>query len=366
MAGNRRRGILGWLGRYVLPVVLGVVVFCFGFNAVTAKENLDPEKAAEVKDIEGSFVTGAGVRTHYVKKGDGPETVVLIHGFGGSTYSWRKNIDYLAERFTVIAIDVRGFGFSSRDPAAEYSAKGYATHVSSFMDILGIRRPILVGHSLGGEVAMRIALQRPEDVAGLVLIDSAGLPNPERDRFREVPPIPPPFNTTLARIAGSEGMVRRILNESTYNTSMVDERSIKAYRDPLDVEDAEAGLLRMIRTSIPSLNKGEIARIVQPTLILWGSEDKVISVTEGQELARVIKGSRLVSFERAGHLLLEERPDEVNRQIADFTAQVGQPLPDQPKPITPPPGGGPQPLPGTSPTPRPTASPSPGVYLPGV
>lgn len=366
MNARRKRPLLGWLGRYVLPVFLGVVVFSFGFNAVTAKENLDPEKATEVKDVEGSFVAGAGVRTHYIKKGDGPETIVLIHGFGGWTHSWRKNIDFLAERFTVVAIDVRGFGFSSRDPAAEYSPRGYATHVSSFLDILGIRRPILVGHSLGGEVAMRIALQRPEDVAGLVLINSAGLPNPDRDRFRNLPPIPPPFDTTLARIAGSEGMVRRILNESTYNTSMVDRSAIKAYRDPIDVEDAEAALLRMVRTSIPSLNKGEIGRIVQPTLILWGSEDNLISVSEGEELARTIKGSRLVVYERAGHLLLDERPDDVNRQVADFTAQVGQPLPEQPKPITPPPGGGPRPLPGSSPTPRPTASPSPGVYLPGV
>lgn len=366
MAVRSRRIFLRLLKRYVLPLCLGVVVFSFGFNAVTAKEALDPEKATEVKKIDGSFVAGAGVRTHFIKKGDGPETVVLIHGFGGSTYSWRKNIDYLAERFTVVAVDIRGFGYTSRDPAAEYSPRGYATHISSFMDILGIRRPILVGHSMGGEVAMRIALQRPEDVAGLVLINSAGLPNPERERVRDLPPIPPPFNTSLVRVAGSEGVVRRILEQSTYNTSLIDRDAIKAYRDPLDVEDAEAGLLRMVRTSIPSLNRGEIGRIVQPTLILWGAEDKLISLSEGEELARIIKGSRFLSLAHAGHLLMEERPEDVNRLIAEFAAQVGQPLPGQPRPITPPPGGAPRPLPGTSPTPRPTASPSPGVYLPGV
>lgn len=361
----RMRRFLRWCARYPLPVMLGLIVFSVGFNLVTARQNLEPQKATEDKGVEGSFVTGAGVRTHFVKVGKGETTILLLHGFGGSTWSWRKNINELAKDFTVFAIDIRGFGYTSRDPAAEYSPRGYATHVSTFMDILGIRRPVIVGHSLGGEVALRIALQRPDDVAGLVLIDSTGL----KKGFGDAPEVPPPFNTTLVRLATSENVVRTALNSAFYNTAAVNREMIRAYRDPLDVESAESGLLRMARSSAPMLTTSEIGRISQPTLIIWGRQDTWLPVSQGEELSRIIKGSQLIAYERAGHMVIEERASDVNREIATFAGAVGKPLDGQSKPITPSPDGGPQPLPGSTPTPRsgaPTTSPSPGGYFPGA
>lgn len=335
----------------VLPAFLaGIVVFSFVFNAITARPELDPERAIEVKKVEGSFVSGSGVRTHYIKEGSGDTVIVFIHGFGGSTYSWRKNMAALAQTYTVVSVDVRGFGYTSRDPASEYSPRGYATHVSTFLDILGIRRPIIVGHSLGGEVAIRIALQRPEDIAGLVLIDSAGLPS---DRSFTVPPVPQPLQTTLIRFATSKRAVRAGLERAFYDPSLVDGEMIAAYRDPLDVEKAEEMLWRMTRTMAPQLNRSEIAQISVPTLIIWGKEDRLIPLQKGEELAALIKGSRLVVLDRAGHMPQEERADDVDHLIDSLASLAGKPLPGQPKPVSPPPRAGPSPLPGTSPSPTP-------------
>ncbi len=344
----------------ILPGVLaGVLVFSLLYNAITARDELDPERAIEVKKVEGTFVSGSGVRTHYIKEGNGETVIVFIHGFGGSTYSWRKNMAALAQKYTVVSVDVRGFGYTSRDPASEYSARGYATHVSTFMDILGIRRPILVGHSLGGEVAVRIALQRPEDIAGLVLIDPAGLPTQPRS---VAPPIPQPLQTTLIRFFTSMRVVRSGLESAFYDKSLVDSEMIAAYRDPLDVEGAEEMLWRMARTSAPSLNRSEIAQISAPTLIIWGKHDRLIPLSQGRELASLIRGSRLVVLDRAGHMPQEERASEVNALIDSIASVAGRPLPGQPRPISPPPRAGPAPLPGASPSPSPggrTVAPGP-------
>ncbi len=353
-----KRALKAFFFRVVPSFLVGVLVFCLAYNAVTARAELDPEKAVEEKGIEGTFVSGAGVRTHYVKEGKGDTVIVFIHGFGGSTYSWRKNLGALSEKYTVISLDVRGFGYTSRDPASEYSPRGYATHVATFLDILGVRRPVIVGHSLGGEVAIRVALQRPEDIAGLVLIDSAGVP---RDELRSVPPVPQPFQTTLLRFATSRRVVRAGLDAAFYDRSLVDEEMVSAYRDPLDVERAEEMLWRMLRTSAPQLNRTEIAQVSVPTLLIWGVQDRLIPLREGEELASLIPGSRLVVLDRSGHMPQEERPEDVNSLIDSFASIVGRPLPGQPRPVTPPPRAGPSPLPGASPSPSPQSrTPMPG------
>jgi pimeloyl-ACP methyl ester carboxylesterase len=346
--------------RLALPAALGVFAFSSTYAAVTSPASLDPEIAAEKFKIEGSFVSGAGVRTHYVKEGDGDTTVVLIHGFGGSTYSWRLNIAELSRKYTVIAVDMRGFGYTSRDPASEYSPRAYATHVATFLDQLKVRRPILVGHSLGGEVAMRIALQRPDDVAGLVLLDSAGLPDRPRPA---APPIPPPFRQALLRLLTSPRAVRAGLELAFYDKSFVDKEMVDAYRRPLQVEGAEEMLWRMTRTRTPSLNRSEIARIKVPTIVVWGKQDRLIPLQEGVELAATIPGARLVVIDRVGHMPQEERPDVVNALIDELASSAGKPLPGQPRPTLPPPRAGTGPIPGVSPTPSPTATgrtPAPG------
>ncbi|MER3521617.1 MAG: hypothetical protein C4317_05245 [Acidimicrobiia bacterium] len=129
---------------------------------------------------------------------------------------------------------------------------------------------------------------------------------------------------------------------------------IAAYRDPLDVERAEEMLWRMIRTTAPQLNRSELQQISIPTLILWGKYDRLIPLRNGEELASLIKGARLVVLDRAGHIPQDERADDVNALIDSFASVAGKPLPGQPKPITPPPRAGPSPLPSASPSPSPT------------
>src|SRR6266571_1209063 len=124
--------------------------------------------------LTAKYIVVAGTRLRYVESGNGP-SVVLIHGFGGSIYGWRRTIEPLAAAgFHVVAFDAKGFGFSDK-PAHGYSNGDYARLVLALVDSLHLPDPVLVGHSMGGAIAAEAALRAPDRIRGLVLVDAAGL-----------------------------------------------------------------------------------------------------------------------------------------------------------------------------------------------
>ena len=114
--------------------------------------------------------------------------MVLIHGFGSNTYTWRRNVDELGRRFRVFAIDLKGFGLTEKPKDGQYHLSAYTEHLLAFLDELKLEKPVLVGNSMGGAVALRLALLYPDRVGGIVLVDAAppdmGRPesNPTRHR----------------------------------------------------------------------------------------------------------------------------------------------------------------------------------------
>src|SRR3990172_11255761 len=133
-------------------------------------EDLEPETAG----APGTFVDVDGVRVHYVEAGRG-EPVVLVHGWNGSTFSFRHTIPELARTHRVVALDLLGFGYSERPPRGDYSVTAQVRLVAGLMDRLGIPRAAVVGHSMGGGIAMHLALSHPERVSRLVLVDSVSV-----------------------------------------------------------------------------------------------------------------------------------------------------------------------------------------------
>ena len=116
-------------------------------------------------------MTVGAIKTHFVRKGDAGRPVVLVHGFGSSTYTWRKTVDALAPRHRVYALDLKGFGLTAKPKDGQYHMDAYTRHLLGFLDAMKLDRPVLVGHSLGGAVVTRLALFHPDRVGGLVLED---------------------------------------------------------------------------------------------------------------------------------------------------------------------------------------------------
>ena len=127
------------------------------------------------KYANGKFIDLDGHKTHYIEKGEG-EPIILIHGFFFDTYLWVNNIDALAEQFKVYALDLWGFGYSTREPL-DFGYQLFSDQVLKFMDALGIERASIAGQSMGGGVAIWYCVQNRQRVNKLILVDSAGEPH---------------------------------------------------------------------------------------------------------------------------------------------------------------------------------------------
>lgn len=248
----------------------------------------------------------------YAKAGSGP-VLLLIHGMGGSSENWRAVIEPLARDHTVIVPNLPGHGGSS--PGGDYSVGGLAAGLRDLLLVLGHDRATLVGHSLGGGIAMQFAYQFPEIVERLVLVSSGGL-GPEVSLLLRAAALPGagPFIAATAPMVRSLGgglrrAERRGLRPSTDVTEVVHGYGLLA--DP----ERRAGFLATVRSVIgiggqrvSAVDRLYLAEAV-PVLIVWGARDRLVPAGHAEHAHRSIPGSRLEIFEEAGHLpQLEEPP----------------------------------------------------------
>ncbi|MES1245758.1 MAG: alpha/beta hydrolase [Acidobacteriota bacterium] len=267
--------------------------------------------------VPGSSFLRLGDQLVHVEQAGEGEPVVLLHGFGASTYAWRKVVPGLAGSFHVIAIDLNGFGYTQRPRTFEsYTREGQADLVLRVMDALGIDRAHLAGHSYGGGISIWLASRHPERLRSLVLVDSSAptYANDRRSRLAGLRPVAALALRALLR----PGSVRRSLVNSVYDDSLVTPELIREYYDRLRVEgvlDAYVGLTGPLRTPPEPVR---LESIQVPTLVVWGADDKVISVDAGRRAAGQFPNGELVVLERTGHIPMEERPEELLQAMLPF------------------------------------------------
>ncbi len=286
-------------------------LYAYAVRSVQRFEDLDLEGIERA----GNTTQIGRVGIHFVEAGQGP-LLILIHGFGGSTFSFRHTIPELARHFRVIALDLKGFGLSERPPGGDYSMTAQALLVSEFMERMEIRRATVLGHSMGGEIAMRLAINHPEQVERLILVDSASGRDirhfaPGGRFLRPLLPVVALFTLHSRRFRHLS--LRSAVHDPAYLTPEV----LEGYFRPTRIRGHLRGMGELLasRRNDPPLDP---SAVVQPTLVLWGEEDRWLPVSQGQQLHEQISGSRLVIIPRAGHLPLEEQPEESNRAILDF------------------------------------------------
>jgi pimeloyl-ACP methyl ester carboxylesterase len=260
------------------------------------------------------YVTVDGTRLRYVDAGRGP-VVVLVHGLAASIYSWRHTILPLAQAgYRVIAFDNRGFGFSDRPPRG-YSNEAYVGVLYGLLDSLGVTEATLVGHSMGGAIAAQAALDRPERVHGLVLVDAAGwgVRWPFMLRVAHWPIVGALFDHLRGRTATAG-----ILKAMYAVPSRVGAEDVDQYYAPL----ADADFGRVLRGVLGTFRfdalRDSLSRLATPTLVMWGSRDRLIPATVGEAMAAQLPRSVLVRFPDAGHALPEEVPEAFNRSLIGF------------------------------------------------
>ena len=260
----------------------------------------------------GSIAEIDGYKVHYIDRGDGP-AMVLIHGFGGQTYNYRKLIPRFAAGHRVIAVDLKGYGYSERDASTDLSATGQVRMLRALLAQLGVQRAVFVGHSMGGAIVQRFASTHPEMCEALVLIASVAGDEARRRRMVMLPrPILRPLLPVFGKMVSSQ-----LLKYSFYDQSFATEADREEYLRPARLKGSMDGLLAIIeegRRDEPIAYE----RIDVPVLLIYGAQDRVVPLAKAREVRAHLPQARLVVIERAAHLLLEERAEECARAIEDF------------------------------------------------
>jgi pimeloyl-ACP methyl ester carboxylesterase len=321
--GLRRRIVL----RTALALALVLAVGPY-MVPLPAQPDLEPAALAPPK---GFFLEADGARTYVIAEGpvDGP-AVLLVHGFGGSTFSWRETIPALADAgYRTIALDLPGFGLSSRSFQRDHSHPAQAAFVSAAMEALGIERATIVGHSMGGSVAAHLALDRPERVEALVLVDaSVRAPGENDGPSLGVLLHAPPFRRITQHVARRwatpervTGLLASAYGEPSFATPEVAEGYLAAQR----VRDWDLALLAIIRdgrrNALPE-PPAALGRADVPILVIWGEEDPWIPLSTGQALHAEIPTSDWAIIANSGHLPFEEQPEDFMLTLLRFLARV--------------------------------------------
>jgi pimeloyl-ACP methyl ester carboxylesterase len=267
-------------------------------------------------------MTVDSTRIRYVDTGRGP-AVVLVHGLAASIYSWRHTILPVAQAgFRVIAFDNRGFGFSDK-PSQGYTNEAFVGILYGLLDSLRIEQAVLVGHSMGGAIAAQAALERPERVRGLVLVDAAGLGVrwPFMLRAAHWPIVGALFDHLRGR-AATGGILKALYADP----SRVTRQDVDQYYAPL----AEPGFGHALRGVLSAFRfdglRGRMGQLATPTVVMWGTRDRLIPLTVGQAMSAQLPRAILLRFPGAGHALPEEAPDAFNKALIGFL-QHGIPAP---------------------------------------
>jgi pimeloyl-ACP methyl ester carboxylesterase len=257
----------------------------------------------------GQIVDVDGVPIHYIERGTGSNAAVLIHGFLGHTYTFRNLIPELAKSHRVVAVDLKGFGYSGRRKKSDHSLTEQARLVVRLMDTLGIDRASVIGHSMGGEVAMRMAANWPERVEKLVLAASVS-----GDRIPSLPvtPLIKPFLWLFGRIFG-----RWIFRRQFYDRRKATKEALDGYRRPLRIKGTGDAVYQTLRDGQRE-KAVDTSGIKQPVLILWASHERILPRWTLSRLRKRFPRAEVVTIDRAGHLLLEEQPEVANAAIRRF------------------------------------------------
>lgn len=254
-----------------------------------------PQRAARWAGfpIRRSRTRVGSYQIHAVELGAGEETIVLIHGLCGSSAWWRRAAPYLARRYRVLVPDVIGFG-RSRCPGRIPTMRELARHLCEWFELRGLRAPVVVGHSMGGEIALHLAARHAPAVGRLVLVDAAGVP----------------------RRIGPQGLLR----------FAVDLAPPRRWGDPqflpVIAGDALVAGPRVVLRAIGQILRDDVRPLLPsirvPTLIVWGEHDTVVPIADAHVLHRGIAGSRLVVVPGAAHNPMVDRPAAFAEVVLSF------------------------------------------------
>jgi pimeloyl-ACP methyl ester carboxylesterase len=298
-----------WLRRIgiaIAALVLGLTIASFAYNAATTGG------VAATKLYAGPYVRADGTELAYRRWGTHGTPIVLLGGFIEPSWVWHEAGSLLGRTHRVYALDLPPFGYSQR--RGPFTLAHWTELVRAFDTRLDIRRPVLVGHSLGAAVAVAVAAQAPRSVSRIVLLDGDALPGGGGPGWATHLLVPPWF-TTLYRIAtGWDYLFRRGLSSAWGPASHITKTAIDEFERPFRVSGTASAFVSMLGHGIQGVSTATLAHVRVPVRVVWGSKDTVDSVSAGRRTAAIMHAP-FVLIPGAGHLSMLADPALVARAI---------------------------------------------------
>ena len=253
----------------------------------------------------------------------GVDSLVLLHGYGGSSFSWRYWTPHLAKRAHVVLVDMKGFGLAPKPDDGQYGPEHQAELIYRLILQADLQRVTLIGHSLGGGVALGTALRlldsEPGRLKRLILVASAAYKQRmplfvTLAKYRRLA-------TTALRILGTQFVIRHVLKSIVFDSSKVSDDQVTGYAKPLSSPEAYRALIdTALAIMPPDLEKltGRFKELDVPTLVLWGRQDRVVPLWVGERLADKLPDANLQVLENCGHMPAEELPEESWKVLQTF------------------------------------------------
>ncbi|BCB05432.1 alpha/beta fold hydrolase [Bacillus sp. KH172YL63] len=274
-------------------------------------------------------VNGANVYFEHHLHPTAPETFVLLHGFLSSTFSFRRLTPLLKENYNVISIDLPPFGNSEKNNRFIYSYENLADTVITLLDHLNVGRIHLTGHSMGGQIALNVMKKAPSLVEKGVLLCSSGYLKKMKWPVMMLSHVP--FFHLYIKLWLTRSGIRSNLENVVHDPAMIDDEMMFGYLKPFLEDDIFKALTRMIRDREGDLSASDLKNIQTPCLLVWGEHDRVVPLSTGHKLKQDIPNSKLVVLKETGHLVPEEKPQEVLNYIHHFVNASETELADEPQ-----------------------------------
>ena len=310
--------VIGWL----LAVTL-ITLYTFRTpdsdpKVMIAKYGAPPSKFLKLPD---------GQIVHMRDEGpaDAP-VLVLLHGSNADLHTWDAWTDQLKGQYRVIRLDQIGHGLTGPDAKGDYSQQGFANRLAQVVDALGVQKFALAGNSMGGGIAIRYALDHPERLAALVLVDATGAPVTEKSKGNlAYTLLGIPGGAQLMQQVTPRWMIAKSVHQSIANQSIVTDAMIDRYWELLRYPGNRAATMtRMALPRVPYTQQ-QFASLKMPVMVMWGEADSLIPLSSGKLMASLIPGSTLITYPGIGHIPMEEAAQRSAGDLTTWLAAHGLP-----------------------------------------
>tara|TARA_B100001093_G_scaffold520506_1_gene617090 strand:- start:12303 stop:13256 length:954 start_codon:yes stop_codon:yes gene_type:complete len=303
----------------LIAVALSLLIcILFGYSDIPTEE-----LKLKYAQKPSSFASINGIDTHFRDEGNKTDSIpiVLIHGTGASLHTFDEWTNGLKQDFRVVRMDLPGYGLTNPFINHDYSINHYVEFINAFLEKQKIKRCIIGGNSLGGHIAWQYALQHPQKVDRLILIDAGGFPSRSKSTPIAFKLAKIPLIKNLFKYITPKFVVRSSVENVYANPEKISEELIKRYFELSLREGNRQAFIDRFKKQKSSSSHEHISKIIQETLILWGEKDFLIPVDNAYLFEKKLPNSTLVLFKNLGHVPMEEDAEQSLAPVLNFLAQ---------------------------------------------